>query len=229
MEAIKLINLEVIRAAKSDSLYFAPNTFWWTHDPAHLSAAHLRGQHIIRDGETFLKAAEYNPSQFGRHGLRAFLAAHHQNCYVSFDDLTHTSAQTWGEYNDALDRLDELKNILRPDSPDLIDKLKLWLGKERANFFNEVYERYGRLNVSWMDGSVPHPVHFREGLEVRNKLRSITAFLWSDHDYDGHWEECVLRAIGKFNSGGQVEHHSKQSELTSRDLPAWPGAAFTKR
>ena len=206
MEIIELIKLEDVRAAKSDSLYFAPNTLWWTHESAHLSVAQLRRQHIIRDEETFLKAAEYNPSQFGRHGLRAFLAAHHLNCYVSFDDLSHTSARTWNEYNDALDRLDELKkNILHPDSPELIERLKLWLGNERADFFTSVYEKHGRLNVSWMEGNIPHPVHFREGLEVRNKLRSLTAFLWSNEQYDDRWEECVLRAIGKFSPGGQTD------------------------
>lgn len=148
--------------------------------------------------EAFLQSAESNSRHYGRHGLRAFMAAHHDNCYVSFEDLRHTSGQEWSEYNDALDRIDELKqNPLRPDSPKLIAGLRTWLGDEGVAFFTEVHNQYGRLNVNWMEGSIPHPVHLREGIQIRNKLRSLTAFLWADTEYENKWEECVLRAIGK--------------------------------
>ena len=57
--------------------------------------------------EGFLSAAESNAAHYGRHGLRAFMAAHHLNCVVSLEDLRSTSGRTWDEYNDALDRLDK--------------------------------------------------------------------------------------------------------------------------
>ena len=54
----------------------------------------------------FLDAAERNPEYYGRHELRAFMAAHHSNCQRALDDPRPWSAESWDEYNDALDRLD---------------------------------------------------------------------------------------------------------------------------
>lgn len=57
--------------------------------------------------EAFLTAAEENPARYGKHGLRAFVAAHHQNCFAALFYEKHWSETTWQHYNDALDRLDE--------------------------------------------------------------------------------------------------------------------------
>lgn len=56
--------------------------------------------------EGFLRAAEANAERYGRHGLRAFLAAHHANAVVSLSDQRATCAEGWDAYNDALDRFD---------------------------------------------------------------------------------------------------------------------------
>jgi hypothetical protein len=61
------------------------------------------------DVEGFLTAAENNSAHYGRHGLRAFMAAHHQNC-IDPRSLRPTSATTWDEYNDAIDRFDLKQN-----------------------------------------------------------------------------------------------------------------------
>lgn len=116
MEIIERITLEEIRKAKPVMIFYAANTCWWTHDPAHLGT--LPGKHPLPcdprgsvlfqtdDIEGFLKAAENNLTHYGKHGLRAFMAAHHLNCVVSLSDQRATSAEGWDEYNDALDRLD---------------------------------------------------------------------------------------------------------------------------
>lgn len=59
--------------------------------------------------EGFLMAAEDNADHYGKHGIRAFMAAHHSNCVISLTDLRPTSGREWQEYNDALDRLDACK------------------------------------------------------------------------------------------------------------------------
>ncbi len=59
--------------------------------------------------EGFLKSAEEHAGHYGKHGLRAFLAAHHANCVVSLTDMRHTCFEGWQAYNDALDRLDARK------------------------------------------------------------------------------------------------------------------------
>jgi hypothetical protein len=61
------------------------------------------------DVHGFLNAAAERPEHYGKHGLRAFMAAHHSNCVVSLDDPGPWSDESWDAYNDALDRLDERK------------------------------------------------------------------------------------------------------------------------
>lgn len=53
--------------------------------------------------EEFLTSAEANPTHYGRHGILAFLAAHHLNCV---DSVTRrpSAATEWEEYNRAIDR-----------------------------------------------------------------------------------------------------------------------------
>jgi len=57
------------------------------------------------DVSGFLNSAVANSGHYGKHGLRAFMAAHHDNCQVSETDERRTCLETWGQYNDALDAL----------------------------------------------------------------------------------------------------------------------------
>ncbi|MGH9767207.1 MAG: hypothetical protein ACREAB_07210 [Blastocatellia bacterium] len=126
MEVREQVSIEDIRRAKPDMIFYGANTCWWTHDPAHLSrttGGRLEGGHKIqlpsdpRGGvlfqtdniEAFLKAAEEDAGHYGRHGLRAFMAAHHGNSFKSLDDPIPWCAPTWDEYNNAIDRLDRRK------------------------------------------------------------------------------------------------------------------------
>lgn len=136
------VTLEQIRALKPKKIFYGANTCWWTHDPNHLgsvkaspgeiaaaakmfgtTAKAVRGVPCDPVGgvlfetenvEEFLKAAEDKTEHYGKHGIRAFMAAHHSNCFAAplqftlppIHELPHFASQSWDEYNEALDRLD---------------------------------------------------------------------------------------------------------------------------
>jgi len=111
---VEKMTLAGVRAAKPDMIFYSAGTCWWTHDPLHLGTNASGLPCDPRDGvlfqtedvEGFLKAAVENPGHYGRHGLRAFVAAHHLNCQLSEDDSRAWCMPTWDEYNEALDILD---------------------------------------------------------------------------------------------------------------------------
>jgi hypothetical protein len=107
------VTLEDVRAARPAMIFYGANTCWWTHDPNHLGRlpdsglpCDPRGGVLFQtdDVEGFLRAAEEAPDHYGRHGLQAFVAAHHENCTMGDDDPTPWAFPTWDEYNDAIDR-----------------------------------------------------------------------------------------------------------------------------
>lgn len=83
---------------------------------------------------------------------------------------------------------------------ELIEEIRNWLTQDGIEFFRAVMRDHGTL-LAVLDGGkidgvrIPHPVHFREGMQVRNKLRQLTNFSWTVHQYDDFWTEIVERAI----------------------------------
>lgn len=100
---------------------------------------------------------------------------------------------------------------------ELLYKLRKWLGGDGISFFRKVKENYGRVDALWAEGDfddgteemmelrkvlykahhppIPHPVHFREGMQVRNFLRTIFGETWTAHDYDNRWAALIEEAI----------------------------------
>jgi hypothetical protein len=78
---------------------------------------------------------------------------------------------------------------------DLVNGIKEWLGKKGIAFFRGIKEKYGELNAVWMEGEIPHSVHFREGMQVRNQMRRLCNNAYSADEYDDNWVEVVERAI----------------------------------
>lgn len=76
---------------------------------------------------------------------------------------------------------------------DTYDRFKVWLGVEGIKFFTELYEEYGHLVVVLDEEGIPHPVHWREGMQVRNWMRSNTSCVGLNLDDD--WERFVLTAL----------------------------------
>jgi hypothetical protein len=86
--------------------------------------------------------------------------------------------------------------------PELVFATRTWLGADGIAFFQECLDKYGKVNpVIPPDPKakfpVPHPVHFREGMQVRNFLRGLPQTEgWDDHDYDNRWALVVQKALG---------------------------------
>lgn len=81
-------------------------------------------------------------------------------------------------------------------SDNLIQTVREWLGEEGVTFFGKLKRKYGTVSAVWMEGHVPHPVHFLEGMQVRNFLRlQDECKNWTDHDFDNQWAYVVERAI----------------------------------
>ena len=76
---------------------------------------------------------------------------------------------------------------------ELIQKLRKWLKKDGIKFFRDVRAKHGRIDAVWMEGNLPHPVHFREGMQVRNFLRQHVK--WGAHKLDNEWVGLIEKAI----------------------------------
>jgi hypothetical protein len=76
----------------------------------------------------------------------------------------------------------------------LIDQLREWLKPEGINHFKQIKEKYGKISAIWDEDGIPHCVHFREGMQVRNQLRILIPNM-SDHWYDDNWEILIEKTI----------------------------------
>lgn len=85
------------------------------------------------------------------------------------------------------------------ETEEIVKQLREALGAEGIAHFRFIYEKYGTVNAIWKVGegssAFPHPVHFREGMVVRNMLREITDYSWTIDEYDGRWAELTEKAI----------------------------------
>lgn len=84
---------------------------------------------------------------------------------------------------------------------EIVSELYHWLGAEGRGFFRKVKNTFGTVdavipaNHEMNPLPIPHPIHFREGVQIRNKIRSITQFAWDSHWYDDKWAGFVESAI----------------------------------
>jgi hypothetical protein len=78
----------------------------------------------------------------------------------------------------------------------LVEETSKWLGDAGKKFFSDVKAKHGEINACWNEGGIPHAVHFREGMQVRNFMRmSNLCEGWSDEDYDDNWIALVEEAL----------------------------------
>lgn len=83
-----------------------------------------------------------------------------------------------------------------------MSSFKEWLGEDGIAFFTELYAEHGELSVvlkvpmepPYPAPFIPHPVHFREGMQVRNWMRENTDV--PEEELDDRWEAYVIEALG---------------------------------
>lgn len=90
--------------------------------------------------------------------------------------------------------------------PDFIGYLLEWLGYDGVAFFMLLLEHFGELApVIPVKGGPPHPVHFREGMAVRNAMREVHKRMgmgtYSANFYDDHWQAAVQAALKMCEEG----------------------------
>jgi len=79
---------------------------------------------------------------------------------------------------------------------ELVEKVRNWLGEDGINFFKNCLEKEGKIAPVLVIGGMPHPVHFREGMKVRNFMRfSGLCNNWTDHDFDNNWITVVEKTL----------------------------------
>lgn len=97
-------------------------------------------------------------------------------------------------------------------SDTLVVACKIWLGKEGLEYFCGLKEEYGTISpviveelytdeelkedLNRKQKKIPYPVHFREGMQVRNWMRRQgETDDWDDHDYDETWIPLVEAVV----------------------------------
>lgn len=87
---------------------------------------------------------------------------------------------------------------------DLIKRLGAWLGPENIRYFKHIKGLKGSVNTVLKLNPKKHigpghPIHFREGMQIRNWLRTQPETSgWNDADFDNHWAHAVELAIAEW-------------------------------
>lgn len=120
-----------IKNGKSQNIYLCSKSLWWTHLESDAIDAHFSGLEFVKNknifkiinnnvtefyspiGEPIIKnnnalkfmmQTQMRPQHCGKHGLNAFMKAHHQNNSKHFFNK-------WQRYNDLIDKELELKVV----------------------------------------------------------------------------------------------------------------------
>ena len=112
--------------------------------------------------------------------------------------------------------------------------IETWLGVDGLAFFRKIYEEHGKLCVCLLTETaaynqrgdllmLPHPVHLREGMSVRNELRRLTDCAWTAHEYDNLWEEITLAAIGVGGNDAELDDPNDAGYICSSLPPRGSG------
>ena len=98
-----------------------------------------------------------------------------------------------------------------PDSA--VDKFTIWMGDENLRWFKHLKGLFGTyspvIKLNAKRKFIPvHPVHLREGMQVRNWMRKQIEFKdFSDTDFDDNCQKLVHEAISIY-----IELKTKSNE-----------------
>ena len=89
-----------------------------------------------------------------------------------------------------------VRNKKQPIPDGLVEKTKAWMGEDGLAFFRKTVKDHGEVAAVYMEGGIPHPVHLREGMQVRNFMReSGLCPDWGAHELDDSWVSLVELCI----------------------------------
>ena len=140
--------IEHIRADKPEMIYYGAQSCWWTHRDQDLRF-HENGIPCDPTGgvllqsdnpEYFLAQAEENPEHYGKHGLRAFMASHNDNCQESKNRAYHFVVDGWDEYNRLLDEYDEFISLWTQERA-LLHEYGQCLNEDKGKELTELRQR----------------------------------------------------------------------------------------
>lgn len=88
----------------------------------------------------------------------------------------------------------------------VVEDIRKFLGEDGIKFFRECKEKTGTVMpviTATKEGivfgkaeGIPHPVHFREGMTIRNRMRKMAQCVdWDASDFDDNWAKAVELAI----------------------------------
>jgi len=71
-----------------------------------------------------------------------------------------------------------------------------WLRPQGIKYLKDIIKEHGNVLAVWMDGNIPHVVHFREGMQIRNWMREQPEFQdFDDHWFDNNWAEFTENCL----------------------------------
>lgn len=91
-------------------------------------------------------------------------------------------------------------------SDETVKEFQKWLGQDGRNFFSDWIKKNGHgwyTAVVMLEGKegmpkIPHPIHSREGMSVRNWMRTKEEFKhFTAEDYDESWHRLVEYALSR--------------------------------
>jgi len=94
-------------------------------------------------------------------------------------------------------------DIMKKINENLINKFSKWIGNENLRYFKHLNGLTGTyapvLKLNQKRKGIPvHPVHLREGMQIRNWMRQQKECNgWNDIDFDDNWCNLVELTIKK--------------------------------
>ena len=81
--------------------------------------------------------------------------------------------------------------------PLIVKSLHKWLGKSGVKLFKEFQVKYGEVCPVFLGKhNIPHPVHLREGMQIRNFLRELPECKgWTHDQFEEDYVKYIEEAI----------------------------------
>lgn len=91
-------------------------------------------------------------------------------------------------------------------SDKIVEDLSVFLQEDGIRWFKHLkgltgtYSPVLKLNMK-RKGIPAHPVHLREGMQIRNWLRNREECKdWNDHDFDNNWTLVIDKVVEKYGN-----------------------------